>query len=249
MRGGIHRTLRLVGFEHGDRRLKAGAAFAATKLDDVPIHAHFSDVQGFLMVAGTGPQLGARAFLAQFRIPHDASNGSNRQAMPGFTVHAKDTDGIGHGEQFHVQRQGVDGKALLQECAGLKNVTHTVCLLLTFTYPETRRRKRGQFRTRKNRLPGFKLISVSTRSQISVSACFSPPTLEDLGGFIKREDVVKAERSGVRIQRIVGVATESHHGSHAFSGLEHAPSQLVDTHGVEFILGQRIAIDPRCLTS
>ena len=78
------------------------------------------------MVTGTGLELGARVFFTQLRIPDDASNGSNGQAMPGFAVHAKDTDGVGHGEQFHIQRQGVDGKALLQKCAGLKNVTHAV---------------------------------------------------------------------------------------------------------------------------
>ena len=90
--------LRLVGFEQGDRRLKTGSAFAATKLDDVSLHAHFRNVQGFLVVTGTGPQLGARTFRAQLRIPDDASNGANGQAMPGFAVHAKNADGAGRGE-------------------------------------------------------------------------------------------------------------------------------------------------------
>ena len=106
-------TLRLIGFEQGDRGLKADAAFAATKLNDVPIHAHFRDVQGFLMTAGTGPQLGARAFFTPLRVPDDTGNGSNGQAMPGFAIHAKDADGVGQGEQFEIQRKGVNGKALL----------------------------------------------------------------------------------------------------------------------------------------
>jgi hypothetical protein len=116
--------LRLIGFKQGDRCLEAGAAFAATKLNDIAVHADFRDVQGFLMVADTGPQLGARAFFAPFRVPDDAGNGSNGQAMPGFAIHAKDADGVGQGEQFEIQRKGVNGKALLQECAGLENVTH-----------------------------------------------------------------------------------------------------------------------------
>lgn len=64
--------------------------------------------------------------------------------------------------------------------------------------------------------------SRSDRSEISVSACFSHPPLEDLGGVIKREDVVIADRSGARIQRVVGAAAESHHGRYAFGSLEHA---------------------------
>ena len=109
-------SLRLIGFEQGDRRLKTGPARAATKLDDVSIHAHFRNVQGFLMVTGTGLQLGARVLSTQLRIPDDASNGANGQAMPGFAVHTKNADGVGQGEQFKSQRQGVDGKALLQKC-------------------------------------------------------------------------------------------------------------------------------------
>ena len=69
------------------------------------------------MVTGTGLQFGARVFFTQFRIPDDASNGSNGQAVPGFAVQAKNADGVGNGEHFETQRQGVDGKALLQKCA------------------------------------------------------------------------------------------------------------------------------------
>lgn len=200
------------------------------------------------MVAGTGLQLRARAFFTALRVPDDARNGSNGQAMPGFAVHAKDADGVGHGEQFEIQRKGVNGKALLQECAGLKNVTHRV---LPFDDVhsfggwalEARLGQAG-----KNRFPGCELVPVATQSKISVSACFSHPPLEDLGGVIKREDVVITARSGARIQRVVGAAAKSHHGGHAFGGLEHAPPQLVDAHRVEVILGERITIDPRRLT-
>lgn len=165
------------------------------------------------MLVGTGFQLGARAFFAPFRVPDDAGNGLNGQAMPGLAIHAKDADGVGQGEQFEIQRKGVNGKALLQKCAGLKNVTHT---------------------------------SVATRSEISVSACFSHPPLEDPGGVIKRKDVVITERSDARIQG-VAAAAKSYHRGHAFGGLKHASPQFVDAHGVEFILGERIAIDPRRL--
>lgn len=172
------------------------------------------------MAAGTGPQLGARAFFAPFRVPDDARNGSNGQTMPGFAVHAKDADGVGHGEQFEIQRKGVNGKALLQKCAGLKNVTHTV---LSFVdVHSSGNRERNWVRSRENRLPGCELVPVAARSEISVSACFSHPPLKDLGGVIKREDVVIADRSGARIQRVVGAATESHHGCYAFGSLEHA---------------------------
>ena len=34
------------------------------------------------MVVDAGPQLGARAFFTPFRVPDDAGNGSNGQAMP-----------------------------------------------------------------------------------------------------------------------------------------------------------------------
>lgn len=93
----------MVGFKPGDCGLEADAAFAATELNDVAFHADFRDVQGFLVVAGTGFQLGARALFAPLRVSDDARNGSNGQAMPGFTVHAKDADGAGHGEQFEIQ--------------------------------------------------------------------------------------------------------------------------------------------------
>lgn len=78
------------------------------------------------MVVDAAPQLGARAFFTPFRVPDDAGNGSNGQAMPGFAIDAKDADGVGQGEQFETQRKRVNGKALLQKCAGLKNVTHTM---------------------------------------------------------------------------------------------------------------------------
>lgn len=163
------------------------------------------------MLAGTGFQLGACVFFAPLRVPDDAGNGSNGQTMPGFAIHAKDADGVGWGEQFEIQRKGVNGKALLQKCAGLKNVTH---------------------------------VSITAWSEISVSAGFSHPPLEDPGGVIKRKDVVITVRFGARVQRIAGAAAKAHHGGHAFGGLEHASSQLVDARGVEFILGERIAIDP-----
>ena len=159
--------LRLVGFEQRDRGLKADAAFAATKLNDVSIHAHFRDVQGFLMAAGTCPQLGTRAFFAPLRVPDDACNGSNGQTMPGFAVHAKDADGVGYGEQFEIQRKGVNGKALLQKCAGLKNVTHTV--LPFVAVHSSRSQERDWVRSRENRLPGCELVPVAT-GQRSVSA-------------------------------------------------------------------------------
>ena len=76
------------------------------------------------MLAGAGLQHGTRVFITQLRIPDDAGNGANGQAMPGFAVHAKNADGVGYGEHFKIQRQGMDGKALLQKCARLENVTH-----------------------------------------------------------------------------------------------------------------------------
>ena len=105
--------LRLVGFEQGDRRLKAGFTFAATKLDDVSVHTHFRDMQEFLMMGGTGSQPRAGAFLGQLRIPDDASNGSNSQAVARFAIHAQNADRVGDGEHFKIQRQGMDGKTLL----------------------------------------------------------------------------------------------------------------------------------------
>ena len=48
-------------FRTGRSSSETGSAFAATKLDDASLHAHFRDVQGFLVLAGAGPQLGARA--------------------------------------------------------------------------------------------------------------------------------------------------------------------------------------------
>ena len=95
----------------------------------------------------------------------------------------------------------------------------------------------------------MRLVSVAAQSEISVSAGFSRPPLEDLGGVIKRKDVVITTRPGAWIQRVVGAAAKSHHGGHALGGLKHAPPQLVDAHRVEFILGERITIDPRRLPS
>ena len=42
----------LVGFVEGNPGLKACVTFAAPKLDDVSVHAHFRDVQGFLVGVG-----------------------------------------------------------------------------------------------------------------------------------------------------------------------------------------------------
>ena len=103
----------LAGFVEGNLGLKACVTFAASKLDDVPVHADFRDVQGFLVGVGAGLQHTGGAFFEEVCISNDARNGIDRQAMSGFAVKAENPDFVRQRQHFQTERQGMHGKTLL----------------------------------------------------------------------------------------------------------------------------------------
>ena len=118
------RLLGLVGFIQGDADSKPCFAVAASKLHDIPFDADVSDVNRFLMLDRARFQIHGGALFGCFRISENARNLFDGKPMAGLAIDARDSDFIRKRQHFETERQGVNRKTLLQECAAFVDVGH-----------------------------------------------------------------------------------------------------------------------------
>jgi hypothetical protein len=122
----------LVGFERRHVKLVHLAAFAATQPGCFPNHVHRADAECDWMRGGAFFQMClGRSLIVYFCLIFDRVHGryaqgerTQGQAMEHVAGGAPEHDAVRQMQRFQVKAEGMDGEALLDECATFENLRH-----------------------------------------------------------------------------------------------------------------------------